>query len=429
MKKLLIVAFSCFVVYTYGQNFVTTDKWERDAVKETLSKARKGNAEAQYKIGMYYLKGTVIQKDLKKSEEWLAKACENYYRQAYEPAADVCVEIIKSPDLEINIFEAVAYYNRAQNRYEKAVTSTTDDKVRERIADKMTSLCISMRNAMEQDFKDLKETDGDFLTLKNAADYGSLEAAGFIALFYEGKGKIEQSIPYFIKAAEKGDFISQARVGQYLYKKKEYSQAFRYLKMACTNPDEEDVWDFVHENSILISESGEIMQMLARCYRFGYGTAEKPKIAELWDLLSAFYASSNGQDLGEVNGIDISNPVEMMKKVLLKFQPILKKRMDLDNSAKILYYLSHINNQTIEAQNAFQSLISLSDNTSLKDMEKAFIFDFLSKAYEAAATTNPSEQIKALAAKYKRLSTQYEKDEEELSKWICSTLRLSLTIE
>ena len=286
-----------------------------------------------------------------------------------------------------------------------------------------------MRNAMELDFKDLKEADKDFLTLKNAADYGSLEAAGFIALFYERKGKIEQAISYFIKAAEKGDFISQARAGQYLYKKKDYSQAFRYLKMACTNPDEEDVWDFIYENSIQKSESGEIMQMLARCYRFGYGTAEKPKIAELWDLLSAFYASSNGQDLGEVNGISINNPIEMMKKILEKFQPFLKNKMNTDNSAKILYHLSHINNQTSETQNSFQALLSLSDDTSLKDLEKSFLFDFLSKAYEAAAATNSSEQIKALANKYNRLSKQYQEDEEDLSKWMCSTLRLSLANE
>ena len=413
----------------YGQNFVTTDKFVRDAVKETLSRAKKGNAEAQYIIGMHYLNGSVIEKDLNKSENWLAKACEKFYTPAYEPAADVCVEILKSPDQTINMYEAVAYYNLAQDRYLRAVMSTANDKERERIADKMTSLCIKMRHAFEKDFNELKETDKDFLTLKNAADYGSLDAAGFIALFYEGENKIEQAIPYFIKAAEKGDFISQARAGQYLYKNKDYSQAFRYLKMACTNLDEDDVRGFINENSLVESESGEIMQLLARCYRFGYGTVEKPKIAELWDLLSALYASSNGLKLFEVKGINTNNLNEVWVTVCTKFLPVLRRQMDTDNSAKILYHIFHISNQTSELHNSFQSISSLSDNTSLTDIEKKSLYYILSKGFEEAVMVNPSEQLKALAAKYNELNKKFEINDEVFLKWICSTLRRSLRNE
>lgn len=54
------------------------------SIESLKEKAMQDDANAQYKLGLLYLKGQEVRQDLKNSLNWFDKACNNGYQKACE---------------------------------------------------------------------------------------------------------------------------------------------------------------------------------------------------------------------------------------------------------------------------------------------------------------------------------------------------------
>lgn len=107
MKRIVLYLFLTLITAVYfccfGQN--------RDlSFNDYLKLAEKGNAEAQFKLGVLYSNGREVQKDYGKAVEWYQKAAnQNYAKAQYNLA--ICYE--EGNGVPMNFVKAVEWYQKA----------------------------------------------------------------------------------------------------------------------------------------------------------------------------------------------------------------------------------------------------------------------------------------------------------------------------
>lgn len=424
-----------------GQTYLQTDEWERAAtkrlVKELKASAKNGDGEAAFGLGNLFFNGKVIKEDYDEALKWYELAANNGYLKAKELMGDVQMKIFENGIKKetINNGEAMDLAIAIGNCYIGAVINTNvlDDK--KRIAAKIYKMGEIWRLADGIDaFLDLDEKSTAVRYYHIAANNFDTDAARRLGLYYEKKlSNYESALKYFIIAADGGDFISQARAGVFLFEgklvDKDVKLAYKYLRLACLNPDEDDVVDFIEAQD---SQSGGIMHRLATCYRYGIGTTANTDCAEYWDILSALYGDTSGQEILTFNGLNISkDDPNMWQYVFMKFQPVFKRASANNASAEILYYISLTNSKDVSVSSqALNKLASLVDENTLDYVTKAVLCDFLLQVYKEAAKDYPEKKdfFESEAKKFAHKRKNIEVDEIMQDKWFLNTIRLSMRV-
>ena len=441
MGKLFFIFMFLVPSVALGQTYLQTDEWERSATKKLLkdlkASAKNGDGEAAFGLGNLFFNGKVIKEDYDEALKWYELAANNGYKKAKELMGDVQMKMLENGIKEetINDGEAMDLAIAIGNCYLGALTNTNAIDDKKRIAAKIYKMGEFWRLADGIDvFLDLDEKSTTIKYYHIAANNFDTDAARRLGLYYEKKQKnYENALKYFIIAADEGDFISQARAGEFLfegkYVGKDVKLAYKYLRLACINPDEDDVADFIEAQE---SQSGGIMHRLATCYRYGMGTTANAECAEYWDILSALYGDTAGQEILTFNGLNISkDDSNIWQSVFLKFEPVLKRASTNNTSAEVLYYIALTNNKDVSVSSqALNKLASLVDGNALDNVTKASVCDFLFQVYDGAAKTYPDKKDFLLSEARKFAQKRAKIDVEEImpAKWFLNTIRLAMRV-
>lgn len=114
MRKSCVLTFVMSLLFfctnLYAQKYIgkaKDDKFIRQAIKTIIQDAKNGNAESQYCVGMHYLQGIVLEKNIKTGLKWLEKSKINNYAKSLEFFGDI----------EDNDSIAEMYYKQAISHY------------------------------------------------------------------------------------------------------------------------------------------------------------------------------------------------------------------------------------------------------------------------------------------------------------------------
>lgn len=442
--KIIVMAKCLFFIMLFvpsvlwGQTYLEKDEWQRAAtkrlVKEMKASAKNGDAEAAFGLGNLFFNGEVIKKDNDEALRWYELAVKNGYNPARELMGDVQLEMLKNGIINesISVGEAMDMATAIGNCYTGALYYSQDSNYKKKISSKIYHIgeFWQEREGVE-DFLDLQERSTAMSFYHLAANNGNIDASRRLGLYYEKKLKnYQEAIRYYRIAADGGDFISQARSGEFFYDGtrvgKNNELAFKYLLLACLNPNEDDVVDFIEAED---SQSGGIMHRLAACYRYGIGTTTNVECAEYWDILSALYGDSNGQGILTFKGIEFSEDNPNIWSVFPQFQHVLKKASADNVSAEALYFMALSNSNDVSvASRALKKLSLLIKGDTLNDLAKASICDYLYHVYVEAAKLYPNQEKTLLAEAeiYALKKKVLGGDEYTYAKWLLNNLRLSM---
>lgn len=110
--------------------------------------------------------------------------------------------------------------------------------------------------------------------------------------YYEGKffaKNEEEAIRYFKLSADNGCGLGMANLGVLYYKKRDFTQAYKYLKEAC-------------ENEFQLWPSPKAMLFLSHCYRYELGGAPKSdEKAKFWLEHSSAHKERTAMELVRMN--------------------------------------------------------------------------------------------------------------------------------
>lgn len=385
MKKFfLFLNLTILCLQINAQKFLPeVDKIHKDVFKEYLSEAKKGNAESQYIVGMNFLRGKFMEVDYKQAEKWLKQAEKQGYVDAYEELANLYDELSRS--VLIANAESKEYKDQAVYYYKKSISENLDREKRCLLADDMIFLEYDFLEKSGLDFKSLDETNAAIKLFIDGSDLGSVNASFMLGCYYRYNGIKDKSVFYFTRAADNGDYDSQEILGLAYFSgdnivARDYDKAFKYLKLACTNPDEE-----AFEES---NDSPEAMNKLASCYRYGRGTKVNEKIANLWDYICAFAYGNNVERIKEIEGIDfdvdIYEDYSKFEKssvfLMSKLQDVLREASFKDNGCKIIYHFIKANSlQSIEEYGEWlNEMKNMTTDENFSNIEKALTCSMLS---------------------------------------------------
>lgn len=85
----------------------------RESFRQTLRRAKAGNAEAQYRVGQSYAEGRGVTRDLAEAVKWFREAAEQENALAQDRLG-VCFFLGKG--VEYDAAEAVKWFRRAADR-------------------------------------------------------------------------------------------------------------------------------------------------------------------------------------------------------------------------------------------------------------------------------------------------------------------------
>lgn len=118
MRKILFLLIAFLFPFTIikAQKFVEgtkEDKYLRKALKEIIDDAKNGNADSQYTVGMLYLHGKFIEKNIATGLKWLRKARDNNYAKSFEFFGDV----EENDSIAEIYYKQAVYYFNANDKY------------------------------------------------------------------------------------------------------------------------------------------------------------------------------------------------------------------------------------------------------------------------------------------------------------------------
>ena len=386
MKTYLITMLFCvFSLHAYGQKFLPgVAKEYKEAIDELMANAKKGDSKSQYTIGKLFSNGKYLEVDYGQAEKWLKKAESQHYPKACEGLGRLYYEILLEKNSTISS-ETNTYKDLAVYYYTKAINENITNEQKSLIADDLAFFEVRYLQGLGLDFKELEETSSSIKLIIGCSDFGSVEASFYLGCYYRYNGNKEKSVQYFTKAADSGDYDSQEILGLAYYDgntivDRDYNKAFKYLKLACTNPDEE-----TFEES---EDSPEVINKLASCYRYGRGTKVNEKIANLWDYICAFAYRKNVERIKEIEGVDfeVDKDIDYSKFeqassfFMSKLEDVLKSASLQDNGCKILYHFSKSSSlKSIEEYNEWlKDLKEMTTNESFTNIEKALACNLIS---------------------------------------------------
>lgn len=175
--------------------------------------ANDGDTEAQRRVGICYLYGTGVDRDLKKGLDWIAKAAMN---ENTEAQYDLGVIFRDGYGVKVNLPDAAYWFRKAaRNGNDKAQLST--------------GILFLEGKGVQQDYRIAAEN------FWRAAEQGNIDAAYRLACMYRDgigmKKDLSKAYHYFRVAASKGEYKDAVRQAENL---KSYAKPSRAKKAATT---------------------------------------------------------------------------------------------------------------------------------------------------------------------------------------------------
>ena len=274
------------VELSIGQNLYSED---------LMNRAIKGNAKAQYEIGMAYANGNGVTKDFNTGLKWIEKSANQGYLDAqytigeiycnsqnYVKGAQWWQRASDNGDLDATYNLAVLY--KMGYGVEKDMSKSL--KLLTKAAEKgHVSAMYNLGNYYQRGDGVAQDWSKCFFWRKKAADKGDGAACYNLAIDYTtGTPALNKdyklSIEYINKAVEIGYPIALFVQGEAFYEgsyyaegKKDYSKAVTLLNKFLEKTDEMDM-----DNEWM----GTTYLILSKCYRFGRGTKTNIPKANLY---------------------------------------------------------------------------------------------------------------------------------------------------
>jgi len=184
--------FNLGVCYAKGEG---VEKDLKKAVEWFTSAAEQGDVDAQARLGFCYDKGEGVEKDLKKAAEWYKRAAEQGHAVAQNNLG-VCYD--QGKGVERDLKKAAEWYKRAGEQGHA-------------VAQNNLGVCYDQGEGVERDPKKAAEW------FTRATEQGDVDAQNNLGdCYYNGKGverDPKKAAEWFTRAAEQGHAAAQARLG------------------------------------------------------------------------------------------------------------------------------------------------------------------------------------------------------------------------
>lgn len=285
----------------------------------TLTRAKAGDSEAQYKVGTYYLngqiKGIFDTPDLKEAARWFARSAHGGCADGMAAHAGSLIRGF----LEKNPKEAIKWYEKAAKKgnvsayynlgvcYKDGIGVLADDRKAIEYFRKATDLgSLYATNSLGICYYTGKGTDKDmkeaFRLFRMSAEGGNPAAfanLGRCYMFGQGtEANPDMGLMWYEKAAEAGYADCQFFLGELLYKgssdtfedigiKIDYLKATHYLQRAVDNPRTPDF------------AKSKAYRLLATCYRFGRGVEADESKSEEYTSKAAEFGNPDARKIQE----------------------------------------------------------------------------------------------------------------------------------
>ena len=265
----------------------------RSAIRWTEKKAKLGDADAMWWMGVKYREGKVVEQDLEKAFDWFLKSAHAGHDGAMWWLGDCYRD---GQGTEEDISEAIKWYEKSaelNNQYAMCKLGVLYD----------IGKGVSENQVLAAQW------------YRKSAEAGNPEAMCYLAMDYEYGVGVEQDDEeariWYQKAADKGDADAECRMGEYYYDAGDYAKARYWYKRAADQGNgkamnmqgvlrSSEEYGLYNESKAVeyFRQSAEAgygwgMYNLARCYESGNGVQENFDSA--WD----WYVKAAGEGIQE----------------------------------------------------------------------------------------------------------------------------------
>lgn len=355
MTFIILLSFSFKV---NAQKIITEDVYTKKALKEIINKANQGEPDSQCLIGSLCLHGgEYVKKDVDLGLVYLHKSANQNFSPAF-------YELGNFSRAEGNVDKAVGYYKRSLDYFNDADTTyfQREDavyKIWEIAAEKVIDGSVNDYDDYDILLEELvnKMTPSALELFEYIAEYNDLETIEMLLLyFYFYMEDYEKGVYYAKKAYMQNDYYSCFWLGDAYYwgrgvEKNIEKGIFYYEEGANNMSDNQGIcrktlseicyrdkimdkafrysYDYIHKaDSYLIeytSSTGELLQVLAECYRFGRGTEKSVLLADLYDLMAMWFSSAGWKEetIADYWGIEVDAPESVLAYAISHFNSLL----------------------------------------------------------------------------------------------------------
>lgn len=208
---------------------VNTDSIE---VRKLIDAAKKGNSEAQNTLGTFYYSGKKVKQNYEVALKWFSMAAKQKHVKAIANMG-LCYQL--GHGIKQDSVMAVKLYKESIKAGNAELVKQREENVtKNKSAFDINLLADIYYNGCGNTVK--KNNELALKYLKMAADNNSLEATVKVASIYDRAKMYAEALPYYQKAADKGDALSEYKYGDYLCNGKgtkvDKAQAAAYLDKA-----------------------------------------------------------------------------------------------------------------------------------------------------------------------------------------------------
>lgn len=364
MKKVTAILI-CLLFVTLrlsAQKIEAGDKYIKEALKEIIKEANKGDAKSQFVVGKHCFVGELLKTDSVKGLEYLNLSAKQGYAPAYQELGKYWLDHGQIELAESYLKNALEHFD-ADNKYldkESITIRLFNIAAYEIIGDEelsFSNIIEKMNDKALSRYEYLANYDDDALELlmtyygvngnhPKTLYYGTkcydkrIPASGFwLGQIYEyglgvPKNLNKAIIVYELGANSADDDVNQtcrSRLSEICYKSNIMDKAFKYS------------YDYAHNEVDNDSGTADILHNLATCYRFGRGVKQNVDLANIWDALGIWYCEfdTKAETIAEFDGFDPDNDIQLVNHVLkLIYSKIDKEPINTSNATLLcgIYY-------------------------------------------------------------------------------------------
>ena len=187
---------------------------EQLSLVDILHKAEKGDTEAQFYMGRYYMEGEERTADIARAIRWFEMAASGGHAEAKNYMG---MFYYNGVTVEKDMEKAFSYFKEAAEKGSSSAALNVAD-------------CYENGDGTKQDY------EMAFFWYSKAAEKGIAEAETSLGLFYEFGNVVEQNhqeaMRLFMRAAENGSIGAKYHLARHYYGKEDYHNALRCFKQA-----------------------------------------------------------------------------------------------------------------------------------------------------------------------------------------------------
>lgn len=221
-KYILLAAVMAFVTIgsVNAQKKISSDKKAKPTavnkdsveVRKLIDAAKKGDSEAQNTLGTYYYAGKKVKQNYEVALKWFSMAAKQKHVKAIANMG-LCYQLGRG--IKQDSLMAVKLYKESVKAGNTELVKQREENVeKNKSAFDINLLADIYYNGCGNTVK--KNIDQALKYYKIAADNNSVEAAVTVATIYDQSKMYAEALPYYQKAADQGNALSEYKYGEYL---------------------------------------------------------------------------------------------------------------------------------------------------------------------------------------------------------------------